>query len=81
MKSINDILEKNDDDEDIIINCEDIVFKNSKVDKDLLGNFPPKPIRIGTINKVGQGERIYSINETGITLSAYGGGPANKTVH
>jgi len=79
MKSINDILQKNVDDEDIIINREDIVFKTSKVDKDLLGNFPPKPIRIGTINKGGQGERIYSINGTGITLSAYGGGPANKT--
>lgn len=79
MKSINDILEENINDEEIIINRKDIVLKNNKIDKDLLGNFPTKPIRIGTINKGGQGERIYSINGTGITLSAYGGGPANKT--
>jgi DNA (cytosine-5)-methyltransferase 1 len=79
MKSINDILEENINDEEIIINRKDIVLNTSKIDKDLLGNFPTKPIRIGTINKGGQGERIYSINGTGITLSAYGGGPANKT--
>ena len=79
MKSVNDILEENINDQEIIINREDIVLQKSKIDKDLLGNFPTKPLRIGTINKGGQGERIYSINGTGITLSAYGGGPANKT--
>jgi len=35
--------------------------------------------QIGKINKGGQGERIYSINAAGITLSAYGGGAAAKT--
>lgn len=79
MKSVNDILEENINDQEIIINREDIVLQKSKFDKDLLGNFPTKPLRIGTINKGGQGERIYSTNGTGITLSAYGGGPANKT--
>lgn len=79
MKSVNDILEENINDQEIIINREDIVLQKSKIDKDLLGNFPTKPLRIGTINKGGQGERIYSTNGTGITLSAYGGGPANKT--
>lgn len=79
MKSINDILENNVNDQEIVINRDDIKLNTNQVGKDLLGNFPTKPIRIGTINKGGQGERIYSTNGTGITLSAYGGGPANKT--
>jgi len=40
---------------------------------------PRKPHQIGIINKGGQGERIYSVNAAGITLSAYGGGAASKT--
>lgn len=38
-----------------------------------------KPLQIGKINKGGQGERLYSIDATGITLSACGGGIASKT--
>ncbi|HCT65518.1 MAG TPA: DNA (cytosine-5-)-methyltransferase [Lachnospiraceae bacterium] len=38
-----------------------------------------KPIRIGTINKGGQGERIYSPKGHAITLSANGGGAGAKT--
>jgi DNA (cytosine-5)-methyltransferase 1 len=37
------------------------------------------PLQIGAINNGGQGERIYSIHASGITLSAYGGGAASKT--
>ena len=37
------------------------------------------PLRIGTVNKGGQGERIYSPLGTAITLSAYGGGAGAKT--
>ena len=36
-------------------------------------------IRIGYLNKGGQGERIYSPEGTAITLSAYGGGVGAKT--
>ncbi len=36
-------------------------------------------IRLGTVNKGGQGERIYSIKGIAITLSAYGGGVFAKT--
>lgn len=36
-------------------------------------------IRLGTVNKGGQGERIYSIKGTAITLSANGGGVFAKT--
>lgn len=38
-----------------------------------------EPVRIGTIGKGGQGERIYSTHGHAITLSAYGGGAASKT--
>lgn len=41
--------------------------------------FDNKPIRIGTVGNGGQGERIYSIKGTAITLSAYGGGVGSKT--
>lgn len=38
-----------------------------------------KPIRLGTVNKGGQGERIYSTKGIAITFSAYGGGVFAKT--
>lgn len=40
---------------------------------------PRRPLQIGKINNGGQGERIYSIYGSGITLSAHGGGAASKT--
>ncbi len=36
-------------------------------------------IRLGSVNKGGQGDRIYSPNGAAITLSAYGGGIGSKT--
>lgn len=66
--------------EEYIINRSDIIFKeNINLTTDILGNYPQKPIRIGTINKGGQGERIYHQNGHAITLSAYGGGVGAKT--
>lgn len=41
--------------------------------------YSSKPVRIGTVNKGGQGERIYSIKGTAITISASGGGVFAKT--
>jgi DNA (cytosine-5)-methyltransferase 3A len=38
-----------------------------------------KPVRLGTINKGGQAERIYSIYGKSVTLSANGGGRGAKT--
>lgn len=64
---------------DFFINRKDVLFNNIKIQKDLLGNYPQKPIRLGIINKGGQGERIYSILGHAITLSAYGGGVGAKT--
>ncbi len=41
--------------------------------------YSEKSIRLGTVNKGGQGERIYSTKGTAITFSAYGGGVFAKT--
>ena len=41
--------------------------------------YSDKMIRLGTINKGGQGERIYSTKGIAATLSAYGGGVFAKT--
>ena len=38
-----------------------------------------RPIRVGQVNNGGQGERIYSIDGTSITLMANGGGKFSKT--
>ena len=76
--SVRDILEEGRFPE-IEIDRKDIFFDKQSPQKDLFSNFPNKPLRIGTINKGGQGERIYHIDGTGITLSAYGGGPGKKT--
>ena len=38
-----------------------------------------KPIRLGIVNKGGQGERIYSTKGIAVTFSAYGGGVFAKT--
>lgn len=69
---LDDILEKNPD-ENLFINRDDIVVDLSERRKEL------KPIRIGHVNKGGQGERIYSPNGHAITISAYGGGVGAKT--
>ncbi|WP_062050365.1 DNA cytosine methyltransferase [Bacillus sp. JCM 19034] len=66
--------------EQYIINRDDITIDHSKVpSENLFNNYPLKPVRVGTINKGGQGERIYSDLGHAITLSAYGGGPGSKT--
>jgi DNA (cytosine-5)-methyltransferase 1 len=73
---IKKILEENVDSK-YFINRDDIKLNLSNVHsrvKDIT-----KPIKVGIINKGGQGERIYSIDGAGITLSAYGGGAASKT--
>lgn len=41
--------------------------------------YSEKSIRLGTVNKGGQGERIYSTKGIAITFSAYGGGAFAKT--
>lgn len=71
--------------EDILLDDEELVrhLYVSRPDIHLCGlpddHYDSKPIRLGTVNKGGQGERIYSIKGTAITLSAYGGGAFART--
>ena len=66
--------------ESLIINRKDIQLKESvEIGRDMFGNYPQKPIRLGIVGKGGQGERIYSPLGHAITLSAYGGGIGAKT--
>jgi DNA (cytosine-5)-methyltransferase 1 len=68
------ILDKEVDDS-FILTRDDIEIwkKENEVDYKL------KPIRVGTDNKGGQGERIYSPKGHAITQSAYGGGVGART--
>ena len=65
-------------DEDMIkylyVNRPDTYFTEVEDNK-----YSNKPIRLGIVNKGGQGERIYSVKGIAITLSAYGGGVFSKT--
>ena len=72
--ALEDVLLSDDQTLDYIIDRDDITFKDIKITKRA-----NKPIRIGTINKGGQGDRIYSPKGHAITLSAYGGGSGAKT--
>ena len=56
-----------------VIKRDDVVMRNIKEKK------VNRPLRLGIVNKGGQGERIYSTLGTAITLSAYGGGIGAKT--
>ena len=60
--------------EHLYVNRKDTYYNNTK--DDVYNN---KPIRLGTVNKGGQGERIYSTKGIAITFSAYGGGVFAKT--
>ena len=52
--------------------------KDIKITKEATKN-ELKPIRVGIVNKGGQGERIYSTKGHVITLSALGGGVGART--
>ena len=65
---------------DLIIKRNYIRLKNKlEISKDIFGNYPQKPIRLGHVNKGGQGERIYSPKGHAVSLTAYGGGAGSKT--
>ncbi|MGX1436501.1 DNA (cytosine-5-)-methyltransferase [Mammaliicoccus sciuri] len=73
-------LEEDQNTEQFIINRPDIKLDEDKLSQlSLMSKYPQKPIRVGTINKGGQGERIYSEYGHAVTLSAQGGGPGSKT--
>ena len=59
----------------------ELVVKRDDICIELAGEQPLacKPIKVGYLNKSGQGERIYSTNGHAITLSANGGGVGSRT--
>ena len=75
MKHLEDLLlDNNQIPNNFYINRDDIVIKNTKDNQ-----YSNKSIKLGIVNKGGQGERIYSTKGVAITLSAYGGGIFSKT--
>lgn len=60
--------------QDLYVKRDDVVF-NDKVDD----RYSDSAIRLGIVNKGGQGERIYSTKGIAITFSANGGGAFAKT--
>jgi len=71
--------------EDILL-CDDdpclqsLYIERSDLRMKELPNAPEnRPLRIGTVGKGGQGERVYSPMGHAVTLSAYGGGIGAKT--
>lgn len=71
--------------EDFLLNDESLVAHLYINRKDICYNgvadntYSDSPVRLGIVNKGGQGERIYSTKGIAITLSAYGGGVFAKT--
>lgn len=74
-KFVEDFLISDDEVNSLIVNREDLRL-NEKID---INYNSTSTIRVGTIGKGGQGERIYSPKGIAITLSAYGGGVFAKT--
>jgi DNA (cytosine-5)-methyltransferase 3A len=66
-----DILEK--------ANAENLIDEVNFSNCDELCERQEKPVRIGTIGKGGQGERVYSVYGKSVTLTANGGGRGAKT--
>jgi DNA (cytosine-5)-methyltransferase 1 len=69
---LDDILEK-EVERNLFIDRDDIVIEKEIHDREL------KPLRVGYLNKGGQGERIYSPLGHAITMSAFGGGVGART--
>lgn len=72
-KYLEEILMPNDECEDLIIKRDYTVTTKTVPEKKL------KPIRVGHLNKGGQGERIYSPMGHAVTVSANGGGVGART--
>lgn len=68
------LLEDNEEVEKLYVDRDDTYYNGVEDD-----SYSDKPIRLGIVNKGGQGERIYSTKGIAITFSAYGGGVFAKT--
>lgn len=58
---------------------ENLISETKFNGKEKLRELHDKPLRIGTIGKGGQGERVYSVYGKTVTLTANGGGRGAKT--
>lgn len=75
LRHVEDFLLKDEEQvKDLYIQRPDTYFNGVEDD-----SYSNKPIRLGIVNKGGQGERIYSTKGIAITLSANGGGAFAKT--
>ena len=77
--NLEDILEKETYTDNFLITKYVPKYSKKIIQKDIFGNYPNKPIRIGHVNKAGQGERIYSTLGHAVSLTAHGGGVGAKT--
>lgn len=77
--SLSDVLENNIHSVKIVENKKVDFIKKPSQNHNLFNYVPRYPIRLGTINNGGQGDRIYDPRGHAITLSAYGGGTGSKT--
>lgn len=73
-RHVEDVLLPDSETEKYIVKRNDVFIDKER--KELRSG---KPLRVGFVNKGGQGERIYSPLGTAITLSAYGGGAGAMT--
>lgn len=71
---VEDLLLPDEEVSNLVISRPDLILKDIEI-KDNTS----KPVRVGTVGKGGQGERIYSPKGIAITLSACGGGVFSKT--
>ena len=75
VKHVEDYLIEDENElKNLYVERKDTYFNNSNDD-----SYSDKSIRLGIVNKGGQGERIYSTKGIAITLSANGGGVFAKT--
>lgn len=74
-KHVEDFLLKDDEEVEKLYVDRPDTYYNDTVDD----TYSDKTIRLGIVNKGGQGERIYSTKGIAITFSAYGGGVFAKT--
>ncbi len=73
-RHVEDFLLAEEEVQDLYVNRQDTFYTG---EEDTV--YAKKPIRLGKVNKGGQGERIYSTKGVAITFSAYGGGVFAKT--
>ncbi len=69
-----DLLLPDSETDEFVVRRNDVVMSVNEPD-----HYSDTPLRLGIVNKGGQGERIYSPKGTAITLSAHGGGAGAKT--